>query len=78
MLNECNAFGTILRNHRTKVGLSQEKLALLSNLDRSFVSLLERGMRQPTLKTMLLLVDALDVSFESFAADIERALHENS
>ena len=76
-MDECNAFGKVLREHRTKVGLSQEKLALSSNLDRSFISLLERGMRQPTLKTMLLLVDALDVSFEILAADIERVRHED-
>jgi len=76
-MDECNAFGKVLREHRVRVGLSQEKLALSSNLDRSFISLLERGMRQPTLKTMLLLVDALDMSFEIFAADIERVRHED-
>lgn len=77
-MNECNIFGKVLREYRTKSGISQEKLALSSNLDRSFVSLLERGMRQPTLKTMLLLVDALDVPFEIFAADIERVRHEDN
>jgi transcriptional regulator with XRE-family HTH domain len=42
-------FGEILREYRTRADLSQEKLALESGLDRTFISLLERGLRQPTL-----------------------------
>ncbi|WP_185243453.1 helix-turn-helix domain-containing protein [Citrifermentans bremense] len=48
-----DAFGKVLRDLRVKSGLSQEKLALEANLDRTFISLLERGLRQPSLVTIL-------------------------
>ncbi len=72
-----NIFGVVLRSLRTKAELSQEELALESDLDRSFISLLERGLRQPTLKTIFQLVDALDVSFTDFANQLDRVRHEN-
>lgn len=55
------AFGFVLRQSRIAAGLSQEKLALESELDRTFVSLLERGLRQPTLSTIFSLASALHV-----------------
>lgn len=55
-------FGNELRKARTSVGLSQEKLALQVGLDRTYISMLERGLRQPTLTTLILLGSALDIS----------------
>jgi len=53
------AFGDVLRELRTKKGLSQESLALEGGLDRTFISLLERGLRQPSLTTIFQLSAAL-------------------
>ena len=47
------AFGATLRELRTGLGVSQEALALEVDLDRTYISLLERGLRQPTLKTII-------------------------
>lgn len=47
-----NFFGQVLKELRNEAGLSQEKLALNSDLDRSFISLLERGLRVPTISTL--------------------------
>jgi transcriptional regulator with XRE-family HTH domain len=55
------AFGTLLKELREERGLSQSQLALESELDQTFVSLLERGRRQPTLITLFALCDALKV-----------------
>jgi transcriptional regulator with XRE-family HTH domain len=55
------AFGDLLRNLREQRGLSQSQLALESGLDQTFVSLLERGQRQPTLTTLFALCDALGI-----------------
>ena len=55
------AFGKILKQVRVRVGLSQDRLARLSNLDRTYISLLERGLRQPSLTTILSLSDALNI-----------------
>jgi transcriptional regulator with XRE-family HTH domain len=71
------AFGQILRRLRGEKKISQEKLALMTGLDRTYISLLERGMRQPTLKTMLLLARALGVSSGQLITDVETLLNEN-
>lgn len=47
------AFGHVLRDFRAAAGLTQAQLADASNLDRTYISLLERGQRQPSLGTML-------------------------
>lgn len=59
------AFGRLLKELREERGLSQSQLALDSGLDQTFVSLLERGQRQPTLITLFALCDALDVPPET-------------
>lgn len=54
-------FGIILRDLRRQKRLSQAELANLSDLDRTFISLLERGVRQPTLETLFRIASALEV-----------------
>lgn len=61
-----HAFGRVLRQARTDRGLTQEKLALDSGLDRTFISLLERGLRQPSLTTLVQLADALGADASDF------------
>ncbi len=56
------AFGQALREVRTARGISQEKLALEWGFDRSYISLLERGIQSPTLRTIFRLAEALDVT----------------
>ena len=46
------AFGTILKEVRESKKVSQENLALEADLDRTYISLLERGLRQPSLGTL--------------------------
>ena len=43
------AFGRVLREARTARGMSQEDLAGEADVDRTYPSLLERGLREPTL-----------------------------
>lgn len=57
--NYLRAFGRAVRDQRKALGLSQEDLAFRSELDRTYVSGVERGVRNPTLKTMLRLAQAL-------------------
>ena len=47
------AFGLVLRSERVLRELSQEQLAFKSGLSPKFISLLERGQRQPTLETLV-------------------------
>jgi transcriptional regulator with XRE-family HTH domain len=56
------AFGSVLRDCRQKAGISQEELAGRAGVDRTYVSLLERGLRQPTLDSLFRLARGLDVA----------------
>lgn len=55
------AFGLVLKDLRKSKGISQEKLALAGDLDRTFISLMERGQRQPSLTTILRISEALEI-----------------
>ena len=55
------ALGAAIRSLREDRGLSQEDLAHISNLHRTYVSQTERGERNVTLTTVLRLADALGV-----------------
>lgn len=55
------AFGVILKDLRKQKNISQEKLAEFCNLDRTYISLLERGQRQPTLTTIFKIAEALEI-----------------
>jgi len=68
------AFGIVLRDLRQVRSMSQETLALESNLDRTFISLLERGLRQPSLTTILQLAGPLGVSPEKLVASVVEVL----
>lgn len=59
-------FGTVLRELREKNKLSQEKLAEFCDLDRTYISLLERGQRQPTITTLFKLSKALNIKPANF------------
>lgn len=54
------AFGKLLREQRRVAGLTQEVIAFEAGLDRVFISMLERGVRQPTLTTIAALADAME------------------
>jgi transcriptional regulator with XRE-family HTH domain len=68
------AFGIVLRDLRQARSLSQETLALESELDRTFISLLERGLRQPSLTTILQLAGPLGVAPEDLVAEVVAVL----
>lgn len=55
------AFGHNLRALRRAAGYSQEAFADLAELDRTYVGGIERGERNPALKTILRLAQALEV-----------------
>ena len=61
---------------RNKHGISQSELARRTGLSRSAISLLEKGDREPTLKTAILLSDAFGVSLDVFAGRKEYPTNE--
>lgn len=53
--------GKNVRRFRLEAGLSQEQLAFEADMKRSYVSDLERGVRNPTVQALGRLAAALDV-----------------
>jgi transcriptional regulator with XRE-family HTH domain len=56
------AFGEVLRQLREQKRLSQEALGANCESDRTFVSMLERGLVSPTLRTIVKLSKGLSVT----------------
>lgn len=55
-------FGLALKEFRLEKNISQEELALSSELDRTYISMLERNLKTPTLGTVVKLANSLDVT----------------
>jgi transcriptional regulator with XRE-family HTH domain len=53
--------GANVRRYRKQAGMSQEELSLESGMKRSYVSDLERGTRNPTVRALGRLAEALKV-----------------
>ena len=68
------AFGQALRERRHAVGLSQEGLADVTGLDRTYVSGIERGERNPSLTNILKLAAAVQTSPAELFARAETLL----
>jgi transcriptional regulator with XRE-family HTH domain len=49
---------------RNNKGMSQEKLAADSGIDRSHMGFIEQGRRKPTLSTLFKIAKSLDISLE--------------
>ncbi len=60
--------GTNVRRFRERKGWSQEKLAEMAELDRTYISGIERGLRNPTVAVIERIAKALVVT----AADLLR------
>jgi len=58
---ECLAFGRAVRRRRTETGLSQEGLADLAGIHRTYIGGIERGERNPTLLMIHRLAKALNI-----------------
>jgi transcriptional regulator with XRE-family HTH domain len=56
------AFGTSIRQIRTERDITQTQLAALTGLDRSYISGIERGERNPSLTNILKIASALGVT----------------
>ena len=65
------ALGRALRQLRSERRLSQEALALSAGLDRTYVSGIERGERNPTLGSIQKLAKALDLRVSELARHAE-------
>jgi transcriptional regulator with XRE-family HTH domain len=57
-------FGIAIRNWRTRRGISQDELARRARLQRTYISDIERGARNTSLRSIKKLADALKISLQ--------------
>lgn len=72
------AFGIIMKQHRKELKLSQEEIADLSGLDRTFISLLERAQRQPSLNTIISIARSLQIEAHVLVKEVENMIMEDN
>ncbi|MEO8581972.1 MAG: helix-turn-helix transcriptional regulator [Patescibacteria group bacterium] len=54
-------FGQKLQQTRKSKGVTQEALAVMVSMDRTYIGLIERGERNPTVRTLYKISKALKV-----------------
>jgi transcriptional regulator with XRE-family HTH domain len=64
-------FGLLLARQRMRAGLSQEELARLVGMNRTEVSVLERGRRSPRLDTSLRLAEGVETELADLFAGMK-------
>jgi transcriptional regulator with XRE-family HTH domain len=67
-------FGQVVREQRLALNLSQVELGKKCGLDRTFISLIERGIRQPTLNSLFQIASALDTTPSDLLTQLEARL----
>ena len=72
---EC-LFGTVVRQHRERKGLSQEAFADMAGIHRTYVSSIERGKVQVSIGIAPKLSLALESPLSRLWRDLERAIEQ--
>ena len=65
------AFGRNVARIRAEKKFTQDKLAEKADLDRTFVSGVERGLRNPGIKTVIRIAKALNVPVADLCKGVE-------
>jgi transcriptional regulator with XRE-family HTH domain len=66
---QMKALGSFIRSQRKLANLSLRQLADLTSLSNPYLSQIERGLHQPSVRVLRLLADALNVSAETLLAE---------
>ncbi len=69
--NLSSTFGKVIRQHRIAAGLSQEALAHEAGVHPTYVSMVERGRRRPTIEVGDLLARALGTTLSELVREAE-------
>lgn len=64
-------FGHVIRTLRKEKNISQEKLALNADIDRTYISDIEKGERNVSIETAKKLADCLQISLQNLFKEVE-------
>lgn len=65
------ALGLLVKQQRTALGISQEELGFRANLDRTYISGVERGVRNPSITALVSLASGLGITVASLLENLE-------
>ncbi|MEG3941481.1 MULTISPECIES: helix-turn-helix domain-containing protein [unclassified Microcoleus] len=65
------ALGDLVRQRRTVLGISQEELGMRANLDRTYISGVERGVRNPSITAIVSLASGLGTTVSNLLEKLE-------
>jgi transcriptional regulator with XRE-family HTH domain len=66
-----HALGRLVKQKRTELGISQEELGFKANLDRTYISGIERGVRNPSLTALVTLAGGLGITVSELLDTLE-------
>ena len=74
--NQLNPYlvGKVIARLRSEKGVTREVLSGLSDIGRTHLSAIERGVRKPTLETFFKICDAMDVKPSVVIKEIENRI----
>ncbi|MGI8543925.1 MAG: helix-turn-helix domain-containing protein [Aridibacter sp.] len=70
MQKDLEILGEHIKNHRTRLGLTQEQFAEKCGFDRTYISLLERGKRNLSFTNLCKVAEGLEISASELIKDI--------
>jgi transcriptional regulator with XRE-family HTH domain len=73
--SQMQALGSFIRNRRKLANMSLRQLAERTKLSNPYLSQIERGLHQPSVRVIRLISDALNVSAETLLAQAGLLLH---
>lgn len=65
------ALGILVKKQRTQLNLSQEEFGFRANLDRTYISGVERGVRNPSLTALVCLASGLSITVSELLTHLE-------
>jgi len=65
---QMQALGGFIRTQRSLARLSLRKLAGLTDLSNAYLSQVERGLHEPSIRVLKAIAEALDLSYETLLA----------
>lgn len=68
------AFSAAIKSRRLEMKLTQEDLAGRIELDRPYITLLEAGVKQPTISVLWRIARGLDLTVSELAALVDKRL----
>lgn len=74
MDNPRRSLGKLISRHRIAKGISQERLAELAGIHRTYISQIERGLKSPTLEVLIRISTGLDLATSSLLWELEEQI----